>query len=71
MTAPKAVDTSTAGTTIRIELRKNGLSPPQSMPVQADDQALAHDARFGEPGSDSRLPSRICAMSFSDVVSIT
>ncbi len=50
---------------------KKGFRPPQSMPVQALLQALAQDARVGSLGSDSRLPSRTCCMSFSEVVTIT
>src|SRR6267378_3499012 len=66
-----ADETSTAGITISTEFMKKGRRPPQSMPVQAVDQALAHESKLGEVGSESRLPSRICAMSLSDVVSIT
>src|SRR3954463_8815790 len=62
---------STAGTTMYTEFMKKGFRPPQSMPVQAVDQALAHESRLGDVGSDSRLPPRTCAMSFSDVVTIT
>src|SRR5882762_5053537 len=66
-----ADETSTAGITISTEFMKNGRKPPQSMPVQAVDHAFAHASMFGDVGSDNRLPSRICAMSLSDVVSIT
>ena len=69
--APSSVDSSTAGITIITELMKNGRSPPQSTPVHAELHALLQASRLGALGSDSRLPARTCAMSFSDVVTIT
>ena len=46
-----ADEISTAGSTISTEFMKKGFRPPQSMPVQAVDHALAHESKLGDVGS--------------------
>src|SRR3982751_4040760 len=45
--------------------------PLQSRPVQACDQAAIHGSMVQSPGSANRLPSRISAIGFTEVTSIT
>ena len=65
------VEIATAGMTIRTELRKKPPMPVHSMPMQAEDQALAQAARLGSCGRASRLPWRISSTLFKEVASIT
>ena len=58
----------TLGTVIFTEFRKPGLSPLQSRPVQALNQASIHGWTVGSAGRLKRWPSLISGMPFSDVM---
>ena len=57
----------TLGTVIFTELRKPGLRPLQSRPVQACSQASAQGWKVISPGKLKRCPSLISGIPFSDV----
>ena len=65
------VEIATAGTTIRMEFRKYGLSPVGCTPICALLQALSHGSSVASRGSASMLPSRISDSGFSEFTSMT
>ena len=71
MSAPSTVEIATAGTTIRIEFRKNGRSPVASTPICAVDQALPQGASVHSRGSDIMPPAWISLSGFSEFTTIT
>src|SRR6185295_18112664 len=69
--APSSVDTSTAGTTIRIEFKKYGLSPVASTPICAVDHAARHGSSVNICGRSTMLPCSISASGFTEFRSMT
>jgi hypothetical protein len=65
------VEMTTAGTTIRIELRKNGFRPVGSTPIWAVDQADSQGSMVQTCGRLSMPPWRISSSGLNELTTIT